>query len=103
MLEKILVNILLPQLKSMAIKYLEHFDRVRSSSNEIKGAARYIAVGGAAKLAQRQIQEAAVKWDERGRPIDLYFPEDMEKLKVQGTNDSCKNESTKERTRSENK
>ena len=45
----------------MAIKYLEHFDRVRSSSNEIKGATRYIAVGGAAKLAKRQIQEAAVR------------------------------------------
>jgi plasmid segregation protein ParM len=75
---------IIPQLKSMAIKYLEHFDRVRSSSNEIKGAARYIAVGGAAKLAQRQIQEAAVKWSERGRPIDLSFPEDMEKLNVLG-------------------
>ncbi|WP_232233765.1 hypothetical protein [Bacillus sp. J33] len=34
-----------PQLKSMAIIYLEHFDRIRSGSNEIKGAARYIAVG----------------------------------------------------------
>lgn len=75
---------IIPQLRSMAIKYLEHFDRVRSSSNEIKGAARYIAVGGAAKLAKRQIQEAAVKWSERGRPIDLFFPEDMEKLNVLG-------------------
>jgi plasmid segregation protein ParM len=75
---------IIPQLKSMAIKYLEHFDRVRSSSNEIKGATRYIAVGGAAKLAQRQIQEAAVKWSDRGRPIDLLFPEDMEKLNVLG-------------------
>ena len=73
-----------PQLKSMAIKYLEHFDRVRSSSREIKGAVRYIAVGGAAKLAQKQIQEAAVKWSERGRPIELMFPEDMEKLNVLG-------------------
>ncbi|MGM7719627.1 Alp7A family actin-like protein [Metabacillus sp. Hm71] len=75
---------IIPQLKSMAIKYLEHFDRVRSSSSEIKGATRYIAVGGAAKLAKRQIQEAAVKWSERGRPIDLLFPEDMEKLNVLG-------------------
>lgn len=75
---------IIPQLKSMAIKYLEHFDRVRSSSREIKGAVRYIAVGGAAKLAQKQIQEAAVKWAERGRPIELQFPEDMEKLNVLG-------------------
>lgn len=75
---------IIPQLKSMAIKYLEHFDRIRSSSNEIKGAVRYIAVGGAAKLAQRQIQEAAVKWQERGRPIELMFPEDIEKLNVYG-------------------
>ncbi|AIE59846.1 ParM/StbA family protein [Bacillus methanolicus] len=75
---------IIPQLKSMAVKYLEHFDRVRSSSSEIKGATRYIAVGGAAKLAQRQIQEAAVKWLERGRPIELMFPEDMEKLNVLG-------------------
>lgn len=36
---------IIPQLKSMAVKYLEHFDRVRSSSSEIKGATRYIAVG----------------------------------------------------------
>ncbi|MDP4172187.1 MAG: ParM/StbA family protein, partial [Bacillota bacterium] len=28
---------IIPQLKSMAVKYLENFDRVRSSSNEIKG------------------------------------------------------------------
>ncbi|MGP4076416.1 ParM/StbA family protein [Halobacillus sp. K22] len=75
---------IIPQLKSMAIKYLEHFDRVRSSSNEINGAVRYIAVGGAADIAQRQIKEAAVKWSERGRPIDLLFPEDMVKLNVQG-------------------
>lgn len=75
---------IIPQLKLLSIKYLEHFDRVRSSSTEIKGAARYIAVGGAAKLAQRQIQEAAVKWSERGRPIELLFPEDMEKLNVLG-------------------
>ncbi|PLR97524.1 ParM/StbA family protein [Bacillus sp. T33-2] len=73
-----------PQLRSMAIKFLEHFDRVRSSSNEVKGARRYIAVGGAAKLAQRHIQEAAVKWAEKGRPIELMFPEDMEKLNVLG-------------------
>ncbi|OHX50210.1 ParM/StbA family protein [Cytobacillus oceanisediminis] len=75
---------ILPQLKSMAIKYLEHFDRVRSSSSEIKGAVRYIAVGGAAKLAQKQIQEAAAKWSDRGRPIELTFPENMEKLNVLG-------------------
>ncbi|MDP4164309.1 MAG: ParM/StbA family protein, partial [Bacillota bacterium] len=75
---------IIPQLKSMAVKYLENFDRVRSSSNEIKGATRYIAVGGAAKLAKRQIQESAVRWTERGRPIELLFPEDMEKLNVQG-------------------
>ncbi|SFG12907.1 plasmid segregation protein ParM [Halobacillus alkaliphilus] len=75
---------IIPQLKSMAIKYLEHFDRVRSNSNEINGAVRYIAVGGAADIAQRQIKEAAVKWSERGRPIDLLFPEDMVKLNVQG-------------------
>ncbi|MBS4192719.1 ParM/StbA family protein [Bacillus sp. FJAT-49705] len=75
---------IIPQLKSMAIKYLEHFDRVRSSSNEIKGATRYIAVGGAAKMAQKQIQEAAVRWSERGRPINLTFPENMEKLNVLG-------------------
>jgi plasmid segregation protein ParM len=75
---------IVPQLKSMAIKYLEHFDRVRSSSNEIKGAVRYIAVGGASKLAKRQIQEAAVKWSERGRPIELTFPENLEKLNVMG-------------------
>ncbi|MFZ0476330.1 MAG: hypothetical protein WAM18_12740, partial [Halobacillus sp.] len=75
---------IIPQLKSMATKYLEHFDRVRSSSNEINGAVRYIAVGGAADIAQRQIKEAAVKWSERGRPIDLLFPEDMVKLNVQG-------------------
>ncbi|MFG6117169.1 hypothetical protein ACGTN9_18615 [Halobacillus sp. MO56] len=74
----------IPQLKSMAIKYLELFDRVRNSSNEIKGAARYIAVGGAAKLAQKQILEAAVKWREKGRPIELSFPEDLEKLNVIG-------------------
>jgi plasmid segregation protein ParM len=73
-----------PQLKSMAIKYLELFDKVRSSSNEIKGASRYIAVGGAAKLAQKQIQEAAVRWSEKGRPINLYFPENLEKLNVLG-------------------
>ncbi|GLB62005.1 ParM/StbA family protein [Cytobacillus sp. NCCP-133] len=75
---------IIPQLKSMAIKYLEHFDRIRSSSREIKGAVRYIAVGGAAKLAQKQILEDAVKWSERGRPIELMFPEDMEKLNVLG-------------------
>ncbi|WP_442599215.1 Alp7A family actin-like protein [Neobacillus sp. D3-1R] len=75
---------IVPQLRALASKYLERFDRVRSSSNEIKGATRYIAVGGAAKLAKRQIQEAAVKWSERGRPIDLMFPEDMEKLNVLG-------------------
>ncbi|SFB09397.1 plasmid segregation protein ParM [Bacillus sp. cl95] len=75
---------IIPQLKSMAVKYLEHFDRVRSRSNEIKGATRYIAVGGAAKLAKRQIQESAVRWTERGRPIELFFPEDMEKLNVNG-------------------
>ncbi|KGX85817.1 ParM/StbA family protein [Pontibacillus marinus] len=75
---------IIPQLKLMAIKYLELFDRVRSSSSEIKGAVRYIAVGGAASLAKRQIQEAAVKWAERGRPIELYFPEDMDTLNVHG-------------------
>lgn len=75
---------IIPQLKSMAIKYLEHFDRARSSSYEIKGACRYIAVGGAAKLAQKQIQEACVRWSERGRPIDLFFPKNMEKLNVLG-------------------
>lgn len=75
---------IIPQLKSLAIKYLEHFDRVRSSSNEIKGATRYIAVGGAAKLAQKQIQEVAVRWADRGRPIQLTFPENMEKLNVHG-------------------
>ncbi|MBH0231491.1 ParM/StbA family protein [Halobacillus yeomjeoni] len=75
---------IIPQLKSMAIKYLEHFDRVRSSSNEINGAGKYIAVGGAADIAQREIKEAAVKWNERGRPIELYFPENMAKLNVQG-------------------
>jgi plasmid segregation protein ParM len=74
----------IPQLKIMAIKYLEHFDRARSSSSEIKGASRYIAVGGAAKLAQKQIQEAAVRWSEKGRPIDLTFPENLEKLNVFG-------------------
>lgn len=74
----------IPQLKIMAIKYLEHFDRARSSSSEIKGASRYIAVGGAAKLAQKQIQEAAVRWAEKGRPIDLTFPENLEKLNVFG-------------------
>lgn len=75
---------IIPQLKSLAIKYLEYFDRVRSSSNEIKGATRYIAVGGAAKLAQKQIQEVAVRWADRGRPIQLTFPEHMEKLNVHG-------------------
>ncbi|MCA0984412.1 ParM/StbA family protein [Halobacillus yeomjeoni] len=75
---------IIPQLKAMAIKYLEHFDRVRSSSNEINGAVQYIAVGGAAEIAMRQIKEAAVKWSERGRPIELYFPENMAKLNVQG-------------------
>lgn len=75
---------IIPQLKLMAMKYLELFDRVRSSSSEIKGAVRYIAVGGAAKLAQRQIQEEALKWAEKGRPIELYFPENMETLNVQG-------------------
>ncbi|BAU27855.1 plasmid segregation protein ParM [Aneurinibacillus soli] len=74
----------IPQLKLMAMKYLELFDRVRNSSSEIKGATRYIAVGGAAKLAQRQIQEAAVKWMEKGRPIDLLFPENLERLNVLG-------------------
>ncbi|RIW37315.1 ParM/StbA family protein [Bacillus salacetis] len=73
-----------PQLTSMAIKYLELFDKVRSNSNEIKGASRYIAVGGAAKLAQKQIHEAAVKWSEKGRPINLDFPENLEKLNVLG-------------------
>ncbi|QAS52221.1 ParM/StbA family protein [Halobacillus litoralis] len=73
-----------PQLRLMAIKYLEHFDRVRSSSNEIKGAVRYIAVGGAAEIAEKQIKEAAVKWSDRGRPIDLIFPEEMAKLNVKG-------------------
>jgi len=75
---------IIPQLKLMAIKYLELFDRVRSSSSEIKGAVRYIAVGGAASLAKKQIQEAAIKWAERGRPIELYFPEDMETQNVYG-------------------
>ena len=83
---------IIPQLKSMAIKYLEYFDRVRSSSNEIKGATRYIAVGGAAKLAQKQIQEVAVRWAERGRPIELTFPENMEKLNVLGLMVLSKNE-----------
>ncbi|RSK27754.1 ParM/StbA family protein [Bacillus sp. HMF5848] len=73
-----------PQLKAMAIQYLEHFDRIRSSSNEVKGAVRYIAVGGAAKLAQKQIQEAAVTWADKGRPIELFFPENLEKLNVIG-------------------
>ncbi|WP_173917512.1 ParM/StbA family protein [Halobacillus sp. Marseille-Q1614] len=73
-----------PQLRLMAIKYLEHFDRIRSSSNEIKGAVKYIAVGGAAEIAEKQIKEAAVKWNERGRPIELMFPEDMTKLNVKG-------------------
>jgi plasmid segregation protein ParM len=71
-------------LKLMAIKYLELFDRVRTSSSEIKGATRYIAVGGAAKLAKREIREAAVKWSEKGRPINLTFPEDLDKLNVKG-------------------
>lgn len=75
---------IIPQLKSLAIKYLEYFDRVRSSSSEIKGATRYIAVGGAAKLAQKQIQEVAVRWADRGRPIQLTFPHNMEKLNVYG-------------------
>lgn len=75
---------IIPQLRLMAIKYLEHFNRVRSSSNEIKGASRYIAVGGAAQIAEKQIKEAAVKWSDRGRPIELMFPEDMAKLNVQG-------------------
>lgn len=75
---------IIPQLRAMAIKYLEHFDRVRSSSSEIKGATRYIAVGGAADIAKRQIQETASTWKERGRPIDLLFPENMEKLNVLG-------------------
>ncbi|MGM0847054.1 MAG: ParM/StbA family protein [Bacillota bacterium] len=75
---------IIPQLKSMGIKYLELFDKVRSSSNEIKGASRYIAVGGAAKLAETQIREAAVRWADKGRPINLYFPEDLEKLNVMG-------------------
>ncbi|MEW8970776.1 MAG: ParM/StbA family protein [Mesobacillus sp.] len=74
----------IPQLRIMAIKYLEHFDRARSSSSEIKGASRYIAVGGAAKLAQKQIQEAAVRWADKGRPIELTFPENLEKLNVFG-------------------
>lgn len=73
-----------PQLKTMAIKYLELYDQIRSSSNEIKGAVKYIAVGGAAKLAKRQIQEAAIKWSQKGRPIELMFPDDLEKLNVQG-------------------
>ncbi|PAV30732.1 hypothetical protein CIL05_05380 [Virgibacillus profundi] len=75
---------IIPQLRSLAMKYLEHFDRVRSRSSEIKGAARYIAVGGAVDIAQRQIEEAAIKWKERGRPIDLYYPEDMANLNVLG-------------------
>ena len=75
---------IIPQLKSLAIKYLEHFDRVRNSSNEIKGAVKYIAVGGAAKIAESHIREASVKWAERGRPIELYFPQNMEKLNVSG-------------------
>lgn len=75
---------IIPQLKSLAIKYLEHFDRVRNSSNEIKGAVKYIAVGGAAKIAESHIREAAVKWAERGRPIELFFPQNMEKLNVSG-------------------
>lgn len=75
---------ILPQLRLMAGKYLEHFDRVRSSSHEIKGAARYIAVGGAAQIAERQIREAAVSWSEKGRPIELTFPEEMAKLNVRG-------------------
>ncbi|WP_174615525.1 ParM/StbA family protein [Virgibacillus ihumii] len=75
---------IIPQLRAMATKYLEHFDRTRSSSSEIKEASRYIAVGGAADIAQRQIQEAAITWKDRGRPIDLFYPEDMEKLNVLG-------------------
>jgi plasmid segregation protein ParM len=75
---------IIPQLKSLSIKYLEHFDRIRNSSNEIKGAVKYIAVGGAAKIAETHIREAAVKWAERGRPIELYFPPNMEKLNVSG-------------------
>lgn len=74
----------IPQLKLMANKYLELFDHIRSSSPEVKGSVRYIAVGGAAKLAQRQIQEAALSWKQKGRPIELLFPEDLEKLNVLG-------------------
>ncbi|MCT8138287.1 ParM/StbA family protein [Anaerobacillus sp. CMMVII] len=74
----------IPQLKTMAIKYLELFDQIRSSSTEIKGSVKYIAVGGAAKLAKKQIQEAALKWNQKGRPIELMFPENLEKLNVQG-------------------
>ena len=83
-IKKDISKYVIPQLKSLAIKYLEHFDRVRSNSSEIKGATRYIAVGGAAKLAQKQIQEVAVRWADRGRPIQLTFPENMEKLNVHG-------------------
>lgn len=93
---------IVPQLKSMAIKYLEHFDRVRSSSSEIKGATRYIAVGGAAKLAQKQIQEVAVRWADRGRPIQLTFPENMEKLNVHGLMILAKMKQIKAQTENEN-
>lgn len=93
---------IIPQLKLMAIKYLELYDRVRSSSNEIKGAVRYIAVGGAASLAKRQIQEEAVKWADRGRPIELYFPEDMETLNVQGLLILAKMNQVKKENKSKN-
>ncbi|GGA75888.1 hypothetical protein [Ornithinibacillus halotolerans] len=63
---------------------MEHFDRVRSGSSEIKGASHYIAVGGAVDIARRQIEEASLKWKERGRPINLYFPENMANLNVLG-------------------
>ena len=43
-----------------------------------------LLLGELPKLAQRQIQEAAVRWAERGRPIQLTFPENMEKLNVLG-------------------
>ncbi|GGH71437.1 hypothetical protein GCM10010978_07370 [Compostibacillus humi] len=75
---------IIPQLRLLAIRFLETFDRIRSSSQEIKGATMYIAVGGAASIAQKQIEETAISWKKRGRPIELFFPEDMYKLNVLG-------------------
>ena len=79
----------------MAIKYLEHFDRVRSSSNEIKGAVQYIAVGGAAKIARIANQGSGGEMGRKRSPNRIIFSGKYGKIKCIRINDPCKVKSIK--------